>query len=207
MTALWYYSNCDQPIGPLTFTELQAALLLMPEPHKVLVWHTDLDSWREAQYIAELSTVVSETARNPKAEISSTKTPRRAWGGVMTTVVVVAGLAAARHLPSSGPDPNSPISGKTKEVFVSEANASCLRKQENDPSNKALSLTRETLVGFCSCYVNALAASISYGELKAIGEEKNLPKDGTLPPQLKSKADKLSAPCWDDIQKKLMGAR
>jgi len=207
MTALWYYANHDQPIGPLTFAELQAALLLMSEPRKALVWHAGLDSWREAQYIQELSTVVSTTVKNTKGETKSTKRSQRKWGGVLTTVIIVVGLATARHLPSLEPDPNSPISGKTREVFVSEASASCLKKQESAPENKSLSLSRETLASYCSCYVNALAALITYSDLKKVGDGKNLPKDGTIPPELKIKTDTVSPPCWDDVQKKLMGAR
>lgn len=207
MTALWYYSNHDQPVGPLTFAELHATLLLMSEPHKALVWHTGLDSWREAQYVHELSTVLSTTVKNTTPKIKSTKRPQRTWGGVLTTVLIVVGLAAARHLPSSEPDPNSPISGKTREVFVSAANESCQKKQESDPANKSLSLRHETLAGYCSCYVNALAALITNGDLKKIGDRKDLPNDGTMPSELKSKADKVSPPCWDDVQMKLMGAR
>jgi hypothetical protein len=207
MTPLWYYSNHNQPIGPLTFAELQAALLLMSEPDKALVWRAGLDTWREAQFVRELSTVVSTTLKDTKTETKSTKRSQRTWGGVLTTFVIVGGLAAARHSPPSQPAPNSPISGKTREVFVSEANASCLKKQENDPANKSLSLSHETLSGFCSCYVNALAALITYGDLKKIGDGENLPKDGTMPSDLKSKTDKVSPPCWDDVQKKLMGAR
>lgn len=211
MTVLWYYSNQDQPIGPLTFVELQAALLLMSEPDKVLVWHTGLDTWREAQYVQELSAIASVTPKISKVEIKTeikpAERPRRAWAGALTTVVVVAGLAAVRHLPSSEPDLNSPINGKTREVFVSEANASCLKKQESAPENKSLSLSHETLVGFCSCYVDGLAASVTYGDLKKIGERKDFSQDATMPPELKSKAEKVSPPCWDDVQKKLMGAR
>lgn len=199
MTALWYYSNHDQPIGPLTLTELRAALSLMEEPDKALVWHTGLDSWQEAQHVRELSSAVSTTAIPSKTDINVPKRPQRIWGGVLTTTVIVAALTAARHLPASEADANSPISGQTRQAFVKEANASCLRKQESDPANKPLSLSHETLAGYCSCYVNALASLITYADLR-----KNLHEDGTTPPDLKSKIDKVSPPCWNELQKKLM---
>jgi hypothetical protein len=199
MTALWYYSNHDQPIGPLTFAELQAAILLMSEPHKALVWHTGLDNWREAQYVPQLSMAVSNTVKKGETESRSTKRPRRAWSGVLTTIVVVAGLAAARNLFSPEPDSNSSIGGKAREAFIKEGHASCLRKQQGDTTNTSLSLSRESLSGYCSCYINALADLTTYGDVK------NYPKDGSIPPNMKRKIEKAEPACLDKFQRQLMG--
>jgi hypothetical protein len=57
----------------------------------------------------------------------------------------------------SKPDPASMITGKDRDEVVSEGMKSCMRKQENDPDNKTLSLSKETLTSYCSCYMNAIA--------------------------------------------------
>ena len=200
MNGFWYYANEGQPIGPLTLVELEAALFKLPERHKALVWRTDFETWQEARYVPALSAVVSNLSKVVKAGKSSSSQGRK-WGGGLVAVVIVTGLAAARHLPSSEPDPNSPISGKGREAFVEEGSASCLKKQESDPEMKALSLSRATLVNYCSCYMNALADLTTFGELKNV----HVPKGGTtIPTELKRKVEKASSTCLDDLKKKLM---
>jgi hypothetical protein len=198
MTSLWYYANNDQQIGPLTFAELQAALSVMSEPHKALVWHTGLDSWREAQQVHELSTIVPQSA-NPGTEIKPKQRPQRTWGGILTTVVVVGGLAAIRHLPSTEPALSGPITGKTREGFIREGHSSCLKKQEGDASARSLSLSREILSGYCSCYINALADLTTYDDVKIAA------KDSAIPSIMKQKIDKVEPTCLDKFQRKLMG--
>jgi hypothetical protein len=195
MNGFWYYANEGQRIGPLTLAELEAALFKLPDRHKALVWRTDFETWQEAQYVPALSAVVSNSSKG-----KSSSSQGRKWGGGLVAVVIVAGLAAARHLPSE-PDPNSPISGKGREAFVEEGSASCLKKQESDPEMKALSLSRETLVNYCTCYMNALADLTTFGELKNV----HVSKDGTtIPTELKRKVEKASSTCLDDLKKKLM---
>jgi hypothetical protein len=46
--------------------------------------------------------------------------------------------------------------------------------------------------------MNALA------DLITVGDSRDLPKDGTIPPELKRKIEKVLPACSDDLQKKLM---
>jgi hypothetical protein len=93
----------------------------------------------------------------------------------LVAVVIVAGLAPTTANGAPPPDPNS-----QREAFVKEGSASCLKKLESSPEiMKALS--RETLVNYCSCYMNALA---------------DLAKDGTTIPT--EKVEKTASACWDD---------
>jgi hypothetical protein len=196
MNGFWYYANRDQPIGPLTLAELEAALFKLPEPHKALVWRTDFENWQEAQYVPALSAVLSNSSKNVKAGKYSSSQGRK-WRGGLAAVVIVAGLAAARYLPSSEPDPNSPISGKEREKFIETGSASCL-EHESDPGVRALSYTHEMIVSYCSCYNNAVA------DLTTVGDIKNFPKDGTTPPEMKRKIEKAESTCLEDLKKKLM---
>jgi len=92
------------------------------------------------------------------------------------------------------------ISGKTREAFTDAAMSACLENQKNHPDNKPFQFSRETIAGYCSCYVDSLANLTTFGDLN------NYQGDGKVAPELQKKVDKVSPPCWESTQRKLMGA-
>jgi hypothetical protein len=225
MEGIWYYAKENKQMGPLTFAELRSTLSRLPQANNVLVWHAGFDNWRQAQDVPEFrlftptnSTHSSQTGPEifiePRAtesesvarEHESRPTTWRKIGGTLVTIVVFAiSFNVARNLTNSGPniakpDKAAPISGKAREGFIKGGMETCLRKQESDADNKSLRLSRETLTGYCSCSMNALADSVTFGELE------NAPHDGTIPAEFQKKIDKVSSPCLEKMQRSLMGA-
>jgi hypothetical protein len=225
MEGFWYYANEDKSVGPLTFAQLIGSLSHLREPSRILVWHANFDNWREARDVPEILAVMPDLAdlRPPQAELhvqprteyraerstSIAKARQGGWrkvAGTMLTIVVFAvSSGVVRNLMHSAtgrakPDLASPISGAGKEAFIKSGRESCLKKQESDPDNKALRLSRETLTSYCSCYMDALAGSITFGDLE------HSPKDGgAIPPEMQAKIDKASSPCWESLQRRLLG--
>jgi hypothetical protein len=74
-----------------------------------------------------------------------------------------------------------------------------MRKQENDPDNKALALSKEKLEKYCSCYMNALADATTNGDLKEVV------KEGSFTPAMHKKVDAASAICVDKLRRNLLG--
>jgi hypothetical protein len=224
MEGFWYYANGDKPVGPLTFAELRSALTRLSQPHSVLVWHASFDNWRQAQNIPELRAIArnlaypeptkGELVIEPRPEYGSKSVEqkdqsrpaswRKVGGTLMTIVVFVTASTIARNLTRSVPNPAkpdiaSPISGKLREGFFTAGMETCMKKRESEAVNKDLRLSR-ALMGYCSCYMDALADSMTYGDL-----EKS-PRDGTISPEMQKKIDKASPPCLESMQRKLMGA-
>jgi hypothetical protein len=215
MEGFWYYASENGSVGPLTIAELEAALSNLPTPHRALVWHSSLDSWREAEAVPDLLAVLPRSGAG--SSLSDTGSPkgqapnntqgranrRTVGGGLVTTLVLVSALTIARNVTISGPTPakpdmTSPISGAAREAFTKTGMDTCLRKQESDADTKALMLSREVLSGYCSCYMNELANKTIVGDL-------NNSRDGTLSSEMKKRMEMASSTCWESLQKKLMG--
>jgi hypothetical protein len=224
MEGFWYYANGDKPVGPLTFAELRSALTRLSQPHSVLVWHASFDNWRQAQNIPEIRSIArnlpypepakGELVIEPRPEYGSKSveqkdqshpaTWRKVGGTLMTIVVFVTASTIVRTLTRSVPNPAkpdiaSPISGKLREDFIMAGRETCMKKQESESVNKSLRLSREALMGYCSCYMDALADSMTYGDLD------KAPRDGKISPEMQKKIDKASPPCWESLQRRLMG--
>jgi GYF domain 2 len=222
MEGFWYYAIENKPVGPLTFTQLTVALSGLSEPRHALLWHPSFDAWREARDVPEVLVILPDLAHPPplqatlplqadygtKPDPKKSEPPKTGWrkaaGTALSVVIFAISFGAVREFTRSAtspkPDFASPISGSTKEAFTKSGMEACLKKQESDPDTKALRLSRETLVSYCSCFVDALANSTTFGDLNSN------PKAGTISPDMQAKINKASPPCWEDIQRKLMGA-
>jgi hypothetical protein len=54
METLWFYAEGEQRRGPVTLDEVVRALLAVPDPHRVVVWHEGMAGWQEAGSIPEI---------------------------------------------------------------------------------------------------------------------------------------------------------
>jgi hypothetical protein len=222
MEGFWYYAIENKPVGPLTFAQLTVALSGLSEPRSVLLWNASFDSWREARDVPEILAIMPDLTHPPPLQAEFLEQPwtgterdlkkggpqktgwRKTAGTALSVVIFGISFGVVREFTRSttGPKPDlkSPISGPARGAFTKAGMESCLKKQESSPENKALRLSRETLVSYCSCYVDALANSTTFGDLN------NYPNDGTIPPEMQEKINKASPPCWEGLQRKLMGA-
>jgi hypothetical protein len=227
MRGFWYLAKGDQAIGPLTFAQLADSIAKLQNPHQALVWNAGLDGWQTVQNVPDLCNALSDKrpqfplanefsverrrAVGPEVnELSTTKSPSVAWTktarAFLTITVILVSFTVARHLTRSSPlaaektDLTTPISGSAKDAFVSSARSACLKKQKASSDNIALKLSSETITSYCSCYTNALAGLVTFGDLS------RYPRDGAIPPEMQKKIDQASAACWESMQRKLMGA-
>lgn len=218
MGGFWYYAGSEQPIGPLTFAELTNALLMLPEPHATLVWHTSFERWRMAGDVSEIASQIPKFSSYQSARrgtggrppgASTADLPKQSGGsrwrsfGLIAVMAIAFGVARQLFIYPNGvtkADPEAPISGKAREAFVKGGMDACLKKQENDPENKAASLSRESLSSYCSCYMENLATSITNGDLRD-----KQPQELLASATMKKKMESSSSACQLEFQKKLMG--
>lgn len=224
MEGNWYYTVEGKPVGPVSFVQLTVALSGMRDPNSALVWHASLDRWKAAREISEILAIMPDLARQkpPQTELriepqrdyvsgrvdQKTEPRKSTWrktaGTALSVTIFAISYAVVREVTRSSTAPTTdltaPISGPAKEAFSKAATESCLKKQESDPENQALRLSRETLMSYCTCYVDALASSLTFGDLK------NSPKDGSIAPEMQAKINRAGPPCYEDLQRKLMGA-
>jgi hypothetical protein len=223
MEGFWYYAIDSKQIGPLTFTQLTAALSGLSGSRRALLWHASFDGWRNAYEVPEIIAIMPDLAQPPLLETNLLVEPRvyetratsptnsesekKSWrktvGSLLSVVIVAISFGLVRELTRSATtaklDPATPINGAAKEAFTKAAMESCLKKQESASENKNLRLTHETLVSYCSCFVDSLAISTTFGDLE------KQPTNGTISAELQVKIDKASSPCFDNLQRKLMG--
>jgi hypothetical protein len=219
----WYYAIDSKQIGPLTFAQLTAALSGLANSRRALLWHASFDGWRNAYEVPELIAIMPDLARPPPLEANIRVDPqahesrvtnstnsiyeKKGWrktvGSLLSVVIIGISFGLVREVTRSATtaklDPTRPISGAAKETFTKAAMESCQKKQESAPENKNLRLTHESLVSYCSCFVDSLAISTTFGDLE------KQPTNGTISAELQIKIDKASSPCFDSLQKKLMG--
>ena len=224
MEGFWYYAIENKPVGPLTFVQLTVALSGLPNPRGVLLWHASFDGWREARDVPEISTIMPDFAHPPPLQAEyiiqaptdyrterdpkNTELHRTGWrksaGTLLSVVVFAISAGVVREFTRSATSPKldlaRTISGPTKDGFTKAGMESCLRKQESAPENKTLGLSRETLVSYCSCFIDALASSTTFSDLN------NSPNDETISAEMQAKINKATPPCWEAIQRKLLGA-
>jgi hypothetical protein len=204
MEGYWYYAVESKPVGPLTFVQLTVALSGLTDPRGVLLWHASFDGWREARHVPEILAImpglalppplqaelsaqpkISETEPAPKKSERQKTGWRKTTGTVLSVVIIGISFNAAREFTRSASGPKldlaSNISGPAKEAFTKAAMETCLKKQDSDPDSKALRLSRATLASYCSCFVDGLAGSTTFGDLN------NYPKDGTIPSEMQAK--------------------
>ena len=76
-----------------------------------------------------------------------------------------------------------------------------MQKQGNDPDTKALSISKDALTKYCSCYMNTLADSVTFGDLA------RFVKYGkpAIFPAFQKKIDSADSVCQESFQKSLLG--
>jgi hypothetical protein len=222
MSDIWYYAVEDKEVGPLSLADLTAIFSHVSNARDVLVWRAGFEQWQRAATVPELAAFVIKPPplrqpppllptlpRDPlivpaRAVQSPNINRRNVIGRIATGVLIAVAIAGVRFLSHSGgvtssPDPSSIISGKSRETFVAAGMGTCLKKQENDPDTKALSLPKGTLEKYCSCYMSALADTITNGDLR------DLPKDGPIPTTMQKKISTADASCADTFRRSLLG--
>ncbi len=224
MNDVWYYAQDDKSVGPLTLDELRVVLSTVSGTKTILVWQRRFSNWVKAEEVPELAAFVLKPPPLPSLSPSVPPFPlalppdlivptgaqssspqrRKFTGSIVSVTLIVMVIMGARYLTHSGgaisyPDSTSLISGKARESFVTEGITSCMKKQENDPENKSLSLSRQVLTKYCSCYMNALADMTTYGDLRAVS------KDGSVVPVMKNKIGAADASCADKLRRNLLG--
>lgn len=249
MNDIWYYSDNNNSVGPLSFADLSTILAHVPNGKDVLVWQIGFENWKKASTVPELiefvikppplpSTppplpflapvlfpkplVVSAEVREQsglhhnevsrtnivgsiQSDLEQSRSQKPIRENNLFRYIGIAAMIAmfsfsVRYLSHSGsnvpvPDAASIISGNVRAAFVTEGMKTCLKKQEADPENAALSIPKETLNKYCSCYMNGLADITTYEEAISI----------TMTPTLQKKVDKASIICQDSLRKSLLG--
>jgi hypothetical protein len=201
MGRLWYYSEADEPVGPLTLAELKSALHALREPKETLIWHDGLAAWRKLETFPELRTEPKAMASMIPVAVRKKSFSKQTSTRVVTVFTFAVGLAIARHLSQPNgqvatADVAGLITGTTRQEFIKQGMATCLEKQEADPDNKSLFLSREALNGYCSCSLNGVADSTTLGELRSYSAN-----DSRIVEKMKS----AGAACMERFQRKLMG--
>lgn len=213
----WYLAKGGQLSSPLAFEELMDEVMRQPDPLRSYVWHTSFRDWQRAENVRDIANHVAEFSLSRSATYpavpppipSTPKDTKQAgeskWAVWAVVVAVVVGMGIVRQFNTTtktepASDPVAPISGKTREAFVKTGLDSCVKKQESDPENKAASFTRETLAAYCSCYIDALAQTITNGDLQSATPETFLASA-----VMKKRMEQSSSACLKDMQKKMLG--
>jgi GYF domain 2 len=227
MVDVWYYAQNDKSVGPLSLADLTSILSRVSDIKDVLVWRNGFEHWKRAADVPELAAPVLRPPPLPPrppplgsepqlrallSEVSAVSTPVASekpasrWGksakGIVSFLVIMTAFAIARSISqhsssqTSPPDPRAQLSGAARQK-------TCMQKQENDPDTKALSISKDALTKYCSCYMNTLADSVTFGEIAGV-----VVKDGKptfVPPAMQKKVESADGVCLESFRKSLMG--
>jgi uncharacterized protein DUF4339 len=222
MSNLWYCEDRGESIGPLSIFELKAFLTRAADGNSVLVWREGMANWQSAgevpELVASIAVPLLPTSVRPSASgasinpsdkkddgIRSPKSKSRSASFLYSLLCIALVGGGLRFLSeesrtATSPDLTKPISGSARDAFVKEGAKTCLGKQESDPENRSLAISKEKLMTYCSCYINSLADIVTYGDMSV-----ELPKDGSIPPWLQGKIASLGSTCADQLRKGLLG--
>lgn len=121
---------------------------------------------------------------------------------VVLIVVIVAGARLLAHpgkATTASFDRTALISGPTRDIFVGDGVRSCMKKQASDPASMTL-LPKETLNKYCSCFMNALADTTTFGDLDGVSES-------SLMSNMQSRLNAAGDRCAREIATDLPGGR
>jgi hypothetical protein len=220
MSDVWYYAEGNRPIGPFTLGQLILVLSSFSEAENILVWRDGFSNWIEAANVAPIAAHLTPEktallANLPSVPVGGRGTAEATFPGpkrrsrnltasIVSMILIALAIGGVRYitysnLPKSSFDYNSAISGKARDSFVSEGINSCISKQENDPDNKSLSLSRDVLSKYCSCYMNALADITIYADLRDVSTP------SSIGPAFRKKIAAADASCTDKLRRSLLG--
>jgi hypothetical protein len=217
MSDIWYHGAEDKTVGPLSLTDLKDILAREFDARNLLVWRAGFEQWQKAETVPELAICVNKPPPLPPSVPSSelrlapdqvlqtgnrsSSLKRRPLAASIASAVVIAMIVGGmRFLAHPSPttaklDSASIISGEDRASFVTGGLRTCRQKQESDPEN---TLSNERVSNYCSCYMNALADTVTYRELMSSSTN-------SLSPDMQKKAERASASCVDQFQRSLMG--
>lgn len=209
MTDAWFYVQNGKQSGPISLDELRGVLSKHANVENFFVWRPGFQDWAHVNRVTELTPYLKLAPTGPPPldrprketqppEIKANKHPRSITGSIVSLIVIAAVIAGIRHFRSSHLD-TATISGDSRTQFVAEGIKSCMQKQENSPKNKSLSLSKETLSKYCSCYMNALADVTNYGDLRLLAKS-DLPS-----PEIKKKLSEAETTCSRKMMRSLLG--
>jgi len=79
-----------------------------------------------------------------------------------------------------------------------------MKKQENDPETKALSLSKDKLSKYCSCYMDRLADTVTFRDLH---ELKVASDTNSIPPRFQNLVNAANDACLTAFRRSLLGGR
>jgi hypothetical protein len=72
MTDLWYYTQGEETLGPLSIAELVPLLARIADPRRVLIWRHGFEDWKPVEDVRE---VAEQLFRPPPLRLGSPKPP------------------------------------------------------------------------------------------------------------------------------------
>ncbi|MGJ5205324.1 DUF2569 family protein [Bradyrhizobium sp. HKCCYLR20261] len=72
MTDIWYYSEGNQPNGPVSLAKLISVLECLADPRPVLIWRQGFDKWKPVREVGE---VAGQLFQRPPLQGSSAPSP------------------------------------------------------------------------------------------------------------------------------------
>jgi hypothetical protein len=215
----WYCEEDDKAVGPLTLVELKTRLSQAANANGILVWREGMEDWQSAGRVPELIALITsqppylrdrsspqsstfvKSSDNGSAGTSPPKTKSKRAPFWYSLVFIALFGGGARFLnevnrTAASVDLTKQISGSARDEFVKAGEATCLKSAAD---NKSLSLSRERLTGYCSCYMNSLADHMTFSDLKAA------PGAAPYPTWLQTKIDSAVELCENQLQKGLLG--
>jgi hypothetical protein len=224
MTDTWYYGAEDKAVGPLSLIDLKAILAREFDARNLLVWRSGFTQWQKADTVPELEAFVIKPPPIPPSTPSGTQLPldqtlrvdNQEPGSGAPNIRAQAPQLYGLHSIGDGNGDSDwrhslshtfqrvyiaprlrDNSGSWRQDFVSGGMDTCVRNQESISDAKPLSLSKDVINRYCSCYMNTLADTVTYGEVKAAA------KDGGG--ALKTKVDSADAKCIDQMRRSLLG--
>jgi hypothetical protein len=222
---MWYYAQSGKSVGPVSLSDLRTVFSGILTAENILVWRTGFPEWVRAGDVAQLATFfkeqssallppvipIAERASHNSASSGKMRTIAGSVASVAAMVVAAASMRALSHpattAPRPTPNPATLISGETRNSFVSGAIETCMKRQEDDPDTKAMSLTKDRLSKYCSCYANKLADATTFGELTKFVNLTDAGKQEIMMTTFKGRIDAAGDACITEFRKSLLGGR
>lgn len=200
MGDVWYYAEDDKTVGPLSLSELTAALNSRRGARDVLVWKADFADWKPAGSVAELANHLTEPPPPPVAAPPAPPQPsaiNKATKVLIGPVCFIAAFFIFKYGAMWMQNEAVGLTGDTRSAFVNNAVSSCNQRQLAAPENRGAS--PQLIASYCNCFANGMADRISINQIKAVGPA---PSPSQVEQALKPVIDAAAATCAEEIAKK-----
>lgn len=187
MEERWFYVLENKSIGPLSLANLGTILAHVSDARGVLVWHDGCGGWKKAEEVPELAKYVIKPPPLPTftqpaastlppplpnerpahvAQKPGLSRPKRLAIFLASMFIMVAAAVGARIANSSSMlsaiKSDQLLAGKDRAAFVESGMKTCIANQEKENQT---SIPKQTLIEYCSCYMNSIADGTTYREL------------------------------------------